>query len=63
MLLIRILRAPWRVLRVLVHVLYGWWLVWRHAGSLSEAEMAAIHALARPDGRIVNPEGLAPIWD
>ena len=40
MLLIRILRAPWRVLRVLVHVLHGWWLVWRHAGSLSEAEMA-----------------------
>ena len=39
MLLIRILRAPWRVLRVLVHVLHGWWLVWRHAGSLSEAEM------------------------
>ena len=31
--------------------------------ALSEAEMAAIHALARPDGRIVNPEGLAPIWD
>ena len=31
--------------------------------ALSEAEMAAIHALARPDGRIVNPEGLAPVWD
>ena len=31
--------------------------------ALNEAEMAAIHALARPDGRIVNPEGLAPIWD
>ena len=31
--------------------------------ALSGAEMAAIHALARPDGRIVSPEGLAPIWD
>ncbi len=31
--------------------------------ALSEDEMAAIHALARPDGRIVNPEGLAPVWD
>ncbi|MFK8253886.1 aldo/keto reductase [Ancylobacter terrae] len=31
--------------------------------ALSEAEMAAIHALARPDGRIVSPAGLAPAWD
>lgn len=31
--------------------------------ALSAEEMAAIHALAQPDGRIVSPEGLAPIWD
>ncbi|MBU1313084.1 MAG: aldo/keto reductase [Alphaproteobacteria bacterium] len=31
--------------------------------ALSEDEMAAIHALARPDGRIVNPGHLAPKWD
>lgn len=31
--------------------------------ALSDAEMAAISALARPDGRIVSPEGLAPVWD
>jgi diketogulonate reductase-like aldo/keto reductase len=31
--------------------------------ALSDAEMAAISALARPDGRIVSPEGLAPAWD
>lgn len=31
--------------------------------ALDEAEMAAIHALARPDGRIVDPGGLAPVWD
>lgn len=30
--------------------------------SLSAGEMAAIHALARPDGRIVSPPGLAPDW-
>ncbi len=30
---------------------------------LGKDEMAAIHALARPDGRIVSPEGLAPVWD
>ncbi|HEY0274785.1 MAG TPA: aldo/keto reductase [Paenirhodobacter sp.] len=30
--------------------------------TLSAAEMAAIHALARPDGRLVSPEGLAPVW-
>lgn len=29
---------------------------------LSDAEMAAIHALARPDGRLVSPAGLAPDW-
>lgn len=31
--------------------------------SLTEAEMAAIHALARSEGRIVSPPGLAPEWD
>lgn len=31
--------------------------------ALSEEEMAAIHKLARPDGRIVNPGHLAPDWD
>ena len=31
--------------------------------KLSDEEMAAIHALARADGRIVNPRGLAPVWD
>ncbi|CUX21365.1 aldo/keto reductase [Agrobacterium deltaense] len=31
--------------------------------ELSADEMAAIRALARPDGRIVSPEGLAPVWD
>ena len=31
--------------------------------TLTEAEMAAICALAHPDGRIVSPEGLAPVWD
>ena len=31
--------------------------------ELSAGEMAAIHALARPDGRIVSPDGLAPVWD
>lgn len=31
--------------------------------SLTEAEMAAIHALARRDGRLVSPDGLAPEWD
>jgi 2,5-diketo-D-gluconate reductase B len=30
---------------------------------LSADEMKAIHLLARPDGRIVNPQGLAPVWD
>lgn len=30
--------------------------------ALTTDEMAAISALARPDGRIVNPEGLAPNW-
>ena len=29
----------------------------------TENEMAAIHALARPDGRIVNAKGLPPDWD
>lgn len=31
--------------------------------SLSDTDMATISALARPDGRIVSPEGLAPLWD
>ncbi len=31
--------------------------------ALSEEEMAAVHKLARPDGRIVSPGHLAPDWD
>ncbi len=31
--------------------------------DLSSDEMAAIHKLARPNGRIVSPGGLAPDWD
>ncbi|QWW67135.1 aldo/keto reductase [Rhizobium sp. WYJ-E13] len=31
--------------------------------ALTADEMAAIHALARADGRIVSPHGLAPVWD
>ncbi|APG90348.1 aldo/keto reductase [Sinorhizobium americanum] len=31
--------------------------------ALTREEMAAIRGLARPDGRIVNPAGLAPLWD
>jgi 2,5-diketo-D-gluconate reductase B len=31
--------------------------------TLSDDEMRRIHALARPDGRIVNPKGRAPVWD
>lgn len=31
--------------------------------ALSQDEMAAIHALAQPGGRIVSPDGLAPVWD
>jgi 2,5-diketo-D-gluconate reductase B len=31
--------------------------------ELSEPEMTAIRALARKDGRIVSPAGLAPVWD
>jgi diketogulonate reductase-like aldo/keto reductase len=31
--------------------------------ALSDAEMQAIHALAKTDGRIVSPDGLAPKWD
>jgi 2,5-diketo-D-gluconate reductase B len=31
--------------------------------ELGEDEMAAIQTLAMPDGRIVNPPGLAPVWD
>jgi diketogulonate reductase-like aldo/keto reductase len=31
--------------------------------TLTDAEMKKIHALARPDGRIANPQGRAPKWD
>jgi 2,5-diketo-D-gluconate reductase B len=31
--------------------------------DLSSEEMALIHKLARPNGRIVSPGGLAPDWD
>jgi len=31
--------------------------------ELSDNEMHAIHALARPDGRIIAPDDLAPKWD
>lgn len=31
--------------------------------ELSNDEMTSIHDLARPDGRYVNPPGLAPEWD
>jgi 2,5-diketo-D-gluconate reductase B len=31
--------------------------------EVNAADMAAIHALARPNSRIVNPPGLAPQWD
>jgi hypothetical protein len=31
--------------------------------ELTHEEMARIHALARPDGRIANPKGRAPPWD
>ncbi|MDE1159398.1 MAG: aldo/keto reductase [Neorhizobium sp.] len=31
--------------------------------ALSSEELAAVHALARPDGRIVDPGNLAPDWD
>ena len=31
--------------------------------SLTDAEMTRLHALARPDGRIVSPRGRAPAWD
>ncbi|SMH62989.1 aldo/keto reductase [Azospirillum agricola] len=31
--------------------------------ELSPEEMAAIHGLADPKGRIVSPAGLAPVWD
>lgn len=31
--------------------------------ELDAGDMAAIRALARPDGRIVSPQGLAPVWD
>ena len=31
--------------------------------TLSDDEMKRIHALARPDGRIANPAGPAPLWD
>jgi 2,5-diketo-D-gluconate reductase B len=31
--------------------------------DLSREEMAMIHKLSQPDGRIVSPDGLAPEWD
>jgi 2,5-diketo-D-gluconate reductase B len=31
--------------------------------ALSDAEMAEMSALARPDGRQINPAGMAPRWD
>ena len=31
--------------------------------ELTAEEMAAIHALAQPDGRLVSPPALAPVWD
>ncbi len=31
--------------------------------ALDEAEMAAIHGLAEPGGRVLKPEGLSPVWD
>lgn len=31
--------------------------------ALTADEMAAIHGLARADGRLVSPDGLAPVWD
>lgn len=31
--------------------------------TLSDEDMDAIHGLARPDGRIVSPENLSPVWD
>lgn len=31
--------------------------------TLTDDEMRRIHALARPDGRIANPQGRAPAWD
>jgi diketogulonate reductase-like aldo/keto reductase len=31
--------------------------------ELTGEEMRRIHALARPDGRIANPKGRAPVWD
>jgi diketogulonate reductase-like aldo/keto reductase len=31
--------------------------------ALSNDEVKQIDALAQPDGRLLNPPGLAPIWD
>ncbi len=31
--------------------------------TLTDDEMRRIHGLARPDGRIANPAGRAPVWD
>ncbi|MGH6912410.1 MAG: aldo/keto reductase, partial [Geminicoccales bacterium] len=31
--------------------------------ELSGQELAAISGLARPDGRLINPAGVAPSWD
>ncbi len=31
--------------------------------TLDESDMTVISRLARPDGRLVSPQGLAPVWD
>ena len=31
--------------------------------ALSDAEVAEVFAIARPDVRLLNPPGLAPVWD
>lgn len=31
--------------------------------ELTNADMAAIDTLARPDGRLVSPPSLTPVWD
>ena len=33
------------------------------ASRRADDEMKRIHALKRPDGRIANPAGRAPLWD
>ncbi|MDA0368310.1 MAG: aldo/keto reductase [Proteobacteria bacterium] len=31
--------------------------------ALSDQEMTAVFAIARPDGRLLSPPGIAPVWD